>query len=146
MVAPSTTPTRVPLLLKILPLMTDLPETPDPSCACCNQIARQFRRHAGHFVNIQTTIAIASGGNLARDALIRREKLCDLRQFKETCYIAIDAAEFASSRFHEHKSHRPAAFRADRRRGILGHRISHSPNAGVQHCQSSTTAESAKRW
>ena len=49
MVAPSTTPTRVPLLLKILPLMTDLPEAPEPSCACWTQIARQFGRPAGYF-------------------------------------------------------------------------------------------------
>ena len=53
--------------------------------------------------------------------------LCDLRQIKEVCYVAIDAAEFASSRLHEHKSHRHAALRADRRRGILGHGFSLSP-------------------
>src|SRR5437773_7456100 len=32
------------IAIKILPLMTDLPEAPEPSCACCNQIARQFGR------------------------------------------------------------------------------------------------------
>lgn len=65
----------------------------------------------------------ANEGNLAL-FLISRGKLADLLQFKEVCYIAIDAAKFASPRFHEHKPHRHVALRAGRRRGIFGHGIS----------------------
>ena len=54
------------IVLKILPLMTDLTEAPEPSCACWTQIARRFGHHAGYFGCIQTTIAKANGSNLAR--------------------------------------------------------------------------------
>jgi len=57
---------------------------------------------------------------LLRRLEFAREKLCYLRQLQRVRSIAVDATEFTSSRFDNHKSRWLAALRADRWRGFLG--------------------------
>jgi hypothetical protein len=60
----------------------------------------------------------------------------------EVWYVAVDATEFTTARFDEHKTHRLAALRTDRRRGILGHRTLTLDQAGaLPNSLSPNTAE-----
>jgi hypothetical protein len=71
MTAPFTTPTWVPLLLKILPLMTDLQERPRNQVAL---VGRRWRDNSGatpDTLGIQTIVAKSQRRQFSPDALIR---------------------------------------------------------------------------